>query len=79
MKIKNVLICGGSSGLGLEVTKNFLSINNYKVIIVSKNKKKLLNVIKKIKFKNLDYYVCDFINEKKTMHLMKTLKKNINL
>jgi short-subunit dehydrogenase len=75
MKTKNILICGGSSGLGLEIAKNFLSRNNNKVIIVSRDKKKLLNLKKKIKFKNLDYYACDFINEKNTMNLMKVLKK----
>lgn len=47
MKTKNILICGGSSGLGLEIAKNFLSRNNNKVIIVSRDKKKLLNLKKK--------------------------------
>jgi len=78
MKIKNILICGGSSGLGLEVAKNFLSKKNYTVIIVSRDKEKLLNIKKKIKFKNLDYFVCDFINEENTMQLMKALKKKYN-
>ena len=73
--MKNILICGGSHGLGFEITKNFSLNDKYQIIIVSRKKKNLLNTKKNINSKNLHYYTCDLTNESKTILLMKNLKK----
>ena len=74
MLTKNILICGGSRGLGYEMVKNLLARDNFKIIVVSRNAKKLTR-IKKIKSKNLDHYICDLSKEKRIVDLMKKLKK----
>ena len=55
---KNVVICGGSYGLGLEITKYFLK-KKINVIVLARNKLKLMEIKKKIKDKNLEIYKCD--------------------
>ena len=75
MIIKNILICGGSYGLGYEIAKNFLDEDKYNVIIISRKKHKLQSAKKKIKSKKLDYFVCDLSNENKVIGLMKILKR----
>ena len=52
---KNVVICGGSYGLGLEITKYFLK-KKINVIVLARNKLKLMEIKKKIKDKNLEIY-----------------------
>ena len=46
--MKKILICGGSNGLGSEITNNFLSNGKCLVIVVSRKKKNLYNIKKKI-------------------------------
>jgi NAD(P)-dependent dehydrogenase (short-subunit alcohol dehydrogenase family) len=55
---KNVVICGGSYGLGLEITKYFLK-KKINVIVLARNKLKLIEIKKIIKNKNLEVYECD--------------------
>ena len=50
---KIIVITGGNDGLGLAIARK---LNNEKVIIVSQNEKKLINVSKEL---NCDYRVCD--------------------
>ena len=73
--MKKILICGGSNGLGSEITNNFLSNGKCQVIVVSRKKKNLINIKKKINSKNLHCYICDLTNENQTILLMKNLKK----
>jgi len=47
---KNVVICGGSYGLGLEITKYFLK-KKINVIILARNKLKLMEIKKKLRIK----------------------------
>ena len=73
--MKKILICGGSNGLGSEITNNFLSNGKCQVIVVSRKKKNLISIKKKINSKNLHCYICDLTNENQTILLMKNLKK----
>jgi glucose 1-dehydrogenase len=41
---KNILITGGTSGIGLEIVKNIERINKYNLIIIDKNKKALKKI-----------------------------------
>lgn len=63
--MKTVWITGGSTGIGLATAKKFID-NNWKVIITSRNSKKLLNAKKNILQKsvnqNLYVYECDISN-----------------
>ena len=82
MKIRNILVCGGSYGLGFEIVKNFLLDDQNNVIVISRTKKNLIKAGKKLKSKKLSFYMCDFSKENLTISLMKKLKKkykNIDL
>lgn len=52
--MKNIIITGGSDGLGLAIAKKLSKENN--IIIVSTNEEKLKKVKEEI---NFDYYICD--------------------
>ncbi len=74
-KKKNILIMGGSSGFGskMAIVFNELGAN---VIIASRNKKKLTQVVKKCKNKkNIKYFVLDVNNSTETKKFILTIKK----
>ena len=50
-KNKIALVCGGSYGLGIEITKYFLK-NDVETIVLARNKNKLLKLKKKYFQKN---------------------------
>ena len=58
---KNVIITGGSQGIGLEISKH-LAKTNYKIILISRSKDELEKVCKELdqinKLTNL-YFVAD--------------------
>jgi len=61
--MKTILITGGGSGLGLELTKQYCQDNQ--VLIIGRNEQKLKAAIKSIpSFKNIDYFVCDITSSK---------------
>lgn len=58
MKAKTVLVSGGNSGLGFEIAKQLVK-NNYQVIILGKDKNKLIQATKKLASASVSYLVCD--------------------
>jgi uncharacterized protein len=58
MKSKTVLISGGNSGLGFEIAKQLVK-KNYQVIILGKDKNKLIQATKKLASASVSYLVCD--------------------
>lgn len=58
--MKTILITGGGSGLGLELTKQYCQ--NNQVLIIGRNENKLEAV--KSSFENIDYFVCDITSSK---------------
>ena len=78
-KKKSVIICGGSSGLGYEITKLFVK-EGFQTFILSRNKKKINLAIKSIKSKNLSGYKCDLSSHKEVEAVFrKLLKLNNNI
>ena len=65
IKNKIAIVTGGSEGIGFAIA-NALSLKGAKVLIVSRNKKKLEIAKKKIKLKNsiIDYFIGDVSNKK---------------
>ena len=51
LRPKNILVVGGGSGIGLEISKNLLKNGAKNVIIASRNLEKLSNAIKSIEVK----------------------------
>ena len=66
---KNIFITGANSGIGLELTRKFLNLNN-KVFVTYRNSSENLN---KIKNKNLTLIKCD----QKSLSEIENIKKEI--
>ncbi|MCB0806501.1 MAG: SDR family NAD(P)-dependent oxidoreductase [Bacteroidales bacterium] len=71
----NVLITGGSSGIGLELAKR-LTENQNKVIICGRSEQKL--IVAKSKIPGLITYPCDLSDKKQTGDFVEWLKSNHN-
>lgn len=69
---KVVIITGASDGIGKALTIK-LSKENYKLVIIGRNREKTKAVAK---LTNADYYVCDFTHLTKVRELGETLKVN---
>jgi NADP-dependent 3-hydroxy acid dehydrogenase YdfG len=65
---KTIIITGTSSGLGLELSKQFLE-KNYSVVGISRKKGS-------IKHKNFFHIKCDLTKEKEILNTVKIIKKN---
>ena len=59
-KIKNILITGGTSGIGLEIIRK-LSNKNYNILTCARSKKKLVQIKKR--FKKIIIFKCDVSKE----------------
>ena len=74
-KNKKILIMGGSSGFGAKMALVFNDLGA-KVIIVSRNEKKLIKVLRNCKNKkNIEYYKLDINNDKDTDKFIASINK----
>ena len=64
---KNILVAGGSKGLGFEIVKEFSNTNN--LYVFSRKKRKLSE--------NVNYFSVDLSKEKNTLSALKSIKKKI--
>tara|TARA_B100000927_G_C16472552_1_gene472140 strand:+ start:1260 stop:1979 length:720 start_codon:yes stop_codon:yes gene_type:complete len=68
--MNNIIITGGSKGIGLEITKKFLNEKKYKIFYISRG-----SIKKKLKGKNIKHIKCNVENideVKKISNLFKT-------
>lgn len=74
--MKKILITGGGSGLGFELSKAYAKENNH-LILVGRNKEKLVLAVSLITDKGgvADYIVCDITDIKSIELLKNTLQK----
>ncbi|TAF65337.1 MAG: SDR family oxidoreductase [Cytophagales bacterium] len=72
---KNVLVTGGGTGIGFEISKLFLQ-QNAQVFITSRNEEKLKKAIEELsKFGNCNYFVTDIRQPEQIETLAQTLKE----
>ena len=57
---KNIIITGGTDGIGLAVAKELAKKNDNNIVIVGNNNKKGNKVINDLKLQNLEFIKCDF-------------------
>lgn len=75
---KTMLVCGGSYGLGLEITKYFLK-KKFKVIVLARDIKKLKKIKKIYVNYDLETYKCDLSNEKDSEKVCIQLEKKFKI
>ena len=74
MNTKNIVITGGTDGIGLAIVKNLLKENN-KIFIIGNNSKKGDNVIKTLNSQNIEFYQCNLLERNEIEKLVKELSK----
>ena len=72
-KTKNLLITGGTSGIGLEIIRK-LADQNFNILTCARSKKKLSQIKKK--FKEIKIFKCDVSKESNVKELFNFSKKN---
>ena len=72
-KIKNLLITGGTSGIGLEIIRK-LADQNVNILTCARSKKKLVQIKKE--FKEIKIFKCDISKESNVKKLFDFSKKN---
>lgn len=75
---KTMLVCGGSYGLGLEISKYYLK-KEFKIIVLARNNKKLQKLKKTYIDYDLEAFKCDLSNKKEVEKVCLRLEKKFNL
>ena len=73
-KDKCAIVCGGSYGLGYEISKSLLE-RNFNTIILSRNRNRLKTAIKNINSKKLLGFKCDLSNSREVEEVFKKIIK----
>ena len=73
MDIKNIIVTGGTDGIGLAVVKKLIE-KKHKVFIIGRNSSKGNNVLNSLKCTNLEFFQCDLSE----LHEIKKLTKKLN-
>ena len=72
MSQKNIIVTGGTDGIGLALVKKLLNENHY-VYIIGKNDQKGNKVLNTLKNSNLEFFQCDLSEKKEIKKLIKDL------
>ena len=71
---KYAIVCGGSYGLGLEITKFFVE-KKINTIIIARKKKNMLKAINKLNSNLVSSYTCDLSKSLEVDKLFEKFKK----
>ena len=74
MSKKNVIITGGTDGIGLALVKRLIE-DEYRVFIIGKNETKGNNVLKDINSDKVEFFQCDLSEKDELINLSKRLIK----
>lgn len=72
---KNIIITGGTDGIGLAITKELSKNLDNNIIIIGNNMSKGTNIINDLKLNNLEFIKCDLSEKKEIYNLSQKLKK----
>ncbi|MDA7734126.1 SDR family NAD(P)-dependent oxidoreductase [Candidatus Pelagibacter sp.] len=76
MSKKNIIITGGTDGVGLALAKRLIE-DEYKVFIIGKNETKGNNAVKNINSNKVEFFQCDLSEKQELINLAKKLM-NLN-
>ena len=74
MSEKNIIVTGGTDGIGLALTKRLLQ-DEHRVFIIGKNEIKGNNVIKELNSNKVEFIQCDLSEKEELINLSKKLIK----
>ena len=74
MDFKNIVITGGTDGIGLAIVKNLLETNN-RIFVVGRNFEKGNKILKSLNSKNIEFFQCDLSEKNEIEKLVKQLSK----
>ena len=77
MREKNIIITGGTDGIGLALTKRLLKDEFNRVIIIGKNETKGNKIIKDINSNKIDFFQCDLSEKSEIIKLSEKLLKQL--
>ena len=72
MSKKNVIITGGTDGIGLALVKRLIE-DEYRVFIIGKNETKGNNVLKDLNSDKVEFFQCDLSEKDELINLSKRL------
>lgn len=72
---KNIIITGGTDGIGLAITKELSKNLDNNIIIIGNNMSKGTKIINDLKLNNLEFIKCDLSEKKEIYNLSQKLKK----
>ena len=74
MRKKNIVVTGGTDGIGLALVKKLLE-KDHSVYIIGRNAEKGNSVLNQIKNSKLEFFQCDLSEKNEIKKLLKTLNK----
>ena len=72
---KNIIITGGTDGIGLAITKELSKNLNNNIIIIGNNMSKGTKIINDLELNNLEFIKCDLSEKKEIYNLSQKLNK----
>ena len=72
---KNIIITGGTDGIGLAITKELSKNLDNNIIIIGNNMSKGTKIINDLKLNNLEFIKCDLSEKKEIYNLSQKLNK----
>ena len=72
---KNIVITGGTDGIGLALTRKIITNKNNFVIIIGKNQDKGNKILNTLNVQNLEFINCDLLEKENIYKLSKKLQK----
>ena len=74
MLSKNIVITGGTNGIGLAIVKKLIQLD-YNIFVIGKDEKKGNKLVNSINYSKLDFFKCDLSEKNEITYLIKKLKK----
>ena len=74
MLSKNIVITGGTDGIGLAIVEKLIQLN-FNIFVIGKDEKKGNKLVNSINYSKLDFFKCDLSEKNEINYLIKKLKK----